>query len=213
MAVNKKYLFSSLLVILLLLSVGTLIWGSILLVNGQSGGQYVRAGEKIESKAMHISIQEKIARDYQEAANVVKNWQQQGYDVVFTNGCFDLLHKGHILYLQEASQKGDKLIVAINADKSVSKLKGKHRPIKDEDNRSLIMAALAFVDLVVVFHEETPLELIQMITPDILVKGGDWKPHQIVGSEHVLNHGGEVLSLQFVEGYSTTALEEKIKKA
>ena len=162
---------------------------------------------------MHISIQEKIARDYQEAANVVKNWQQQGYDVVFTNGCFDLLHKGHILYLQEASQNGDKLIVAINADKSVSKLKGKHRPIKDEDNRSQIMAALAFVDLVVVFHEETPLELIQMITPDILVKGGDWKPHQIVGSEHVLNHGGEVLSLQFVEGYSTTALEEKIKKA
>lgn len=159
-----------------------------------------------------MSISNKIAQNYQEASGVVKQWQQQGLEVVFTNGCFDLLHKGHILYLQEASEQGDRLIVAINADKSVSKLKGKHRPIKDEDNRSLIMAALSFIDLVVIFHEETPLTLIEMVSPDILVKGGDWTPDQIVGSTHVLNHGGSVLSLQFVEGYSTTALEEKIKK-
>ena len=160
-----------------------------------------------------MSISKKIAGDYRQASDVVKQWQQQGLEVVFTNGCFDLLHKGHILYLEEASQQGDKLIVAINADKSVRKLKGKNRPIKDEDNRSLIMAALSFVDLVVVFHEETPLELIEMVSPDILVKGGDWRPDQIVGSEHVIDHGGVVRSLQFVEGYSTTALENKIKKA
>ena len=160
-----------------------------------------------------MSISKKIAGDYRQASDVVKQWQQQGLEVVFTNGCFDLMHKGHILYLEEASQQGDKLIVAINADKSVRKLKGKNRPIKDEDNRSLIMAALSFVDLVVVFHEETPLELIEMVSPDVLVKGGDWRPDQIVGSEHVIDHGGVVLSLQFVEGYSTTALENKIKKA
>lgn len=160
-----------------------------------------------------MSIESKIAEDYQSASSVVNHWQQQGFNVVFTNGCFDLLHKGHILYLEEAADQGDKLIVAINADDSVRKLKGKHRPIKDQDNRALIMAALAFVDLVVVFNEETPLELIEMVSPDVLVKGGDWKPEQIVGSDHVLSQGGSVLSLQFVEGYSTTALEEKIKKA
>ncbi|HCV50024.1 D-glycero-beta-D-manno-heptose 1-phosphate adenylyltransferase [Saprospiraceae bacterium] len=159
-----------------------------------------------------MNISHKIASNYESASIQVHAWQQQGMDVVFTNGCFDLLHKGHILYLEEASRQGDKLIVAINADKSVSKLKGKHRPIKDEDNRSLIMSAFSFVDLVVIFHEETPLELIEMITPDILVKGGDWNPDQIVGSDYVTNNGGSVLSLQFVEGYSTTALENKIKK-
>ena len=159
-----------------------------------------------------MNISHKIASNYESASIQVHAWQQQGMDVVFTNGCFDLLHKGHILYLEEASRQGDKLIVAINADKSVSKLKGKHRPIKDEDNSSLIMSALSFVDLVVIFHEETPLELIEMIKPDILVKGGDWSPDQIVGSDYVTNNGGSVLSLQFVEGYSTTALENKIKK-
>ena len=159
-----------------------------------------------------MNISHKIASNYESASIQVHAWQQQGMDVVFTNGCFDLLHKGHILYLEEASRQGDKLIVAINADKSVSKLKGKHRPIKDEDNRSLIMSAFSFVDLVVIFHEETPLELIEMITPDILVKGGDWNPDQIVGSDYVTNNGGSVLSLQFVEGYSTTALENKIKE-
>lgn len=159
-----------------------------------------------------MNISHKIASNYESAFIQVHAWQQQGMDVVFTNGCFDLLHKGHILYLEEASRQGDKLIVAINADKSVSKLKGKHRPIKDEDNRSLIMSAFSFVDLVVIFHEETPLELIEMIKPDILVKGGDWSPDQIVGSDYVTNNGGSVLSLQFVEGYSTTTLENKIKK-
>jgi len=159
-----------------------------------------------------MNISHKIASNYESAFIQVHAWQQQGMDVVFTNGCFDLLHKGHILYLEEASRQGDKLIVAINADKSVSKLKGKHRPIKDEDNRSLIMSAFSFVDLVVIFHEETPLELIEMIKPDILVKGGDWSPDQIVGSDYVTNNGGSVLSLQFVEGYSTTALENKIKE-
>ncbi len=160
-----------------------------------------------------MSVQNKIVSNYETAASQTQAWQDAGLEVVFTNGCFDLIHKGHILYLEEAAQQGDKLIIAINADKSVSKLKGKHRPIKDEDNRSLIMAAFSFVDLVVIFHEETPLELIEMVSPDVLVKGGDWSPDQIVGSDHVMNQGGLVLSLQFVEGYSTSALEEKIKKA
>lgn len=160
-----------------------------------------------------LDVSSKICVDDRQAEETVRQWQDMGLNVVFTNGCFDLLHKGHILYLQEAAQLGDRLVVAINADASVSKIKGLHRPIKDESNRSIIMAALTFVDLVVIFGEDTPLALIKRITPDILVKGGDWTPDQIVGSDHVIAHGGKVKSLQFVEGYSTTSLEDKIKKS
>ena len=133
--------------------------------------------------------------------------------VVFTNGCFDLIHIGHVLYLEDAKSLGDKLIVGLNSDTSVSRLKGAHRPIKDEFNRSHILAALASVDAVIIFENDDPLELIKLISPEILVKGGDWRPDQIVGSDFVLSHGGEVRSLRFVEGYSTTMLEEKIKNS
>jgi len=136
-----------------------------------------------------------------------------GQRIVFTNGCFDLLHYGHLHYLSEAADLGDMLVVGINAQASVSRLKGAHRPIQDEKSRVYQIAALFFVERVVVFEEDTPAELIREIIPDVLVKGGDWPVHEIVGADTVLEHGGEVMCLSFQEGYSTTKLEEKIKSS
>lgn len=130
--------------------------------------------------------------------------------VVFTNGCFDLLHAGHVAYLQEAKQQGDILVLGLNSDSSVRELKGPTRPIQKEDDRAFILAGLSCIDYVCLFSEETPLNLIQSVKPDVLVKGGDWKPEQIVGSEFVLAAGGEVKSLAFVEGRSTTNIVEII---
>lgn len=131
--------------------------------------------------------------------------------IVFTNGCFDLLHVGHIRYLQEAKSLGDKLIVALNSDASVQKLKGPTRPVQQELDRAEIMAALACVDYVTIFGEQTPLEIIELLKPDILVKGGDWTPDKIVGSAFVLKNGGQVKSLAFQPGRSTSSIIEKIK--
>jgi len=142
----------------------------------------------------------------------VKTWKATGEKIVFTNGCFDLIHYGHLHYLAEAAQLGNRLIVGLNSDDSVKRLKGKQRPIKDEINRSFLLASLACVDAVVLFSADTPLELIQLIRPHVLVKGGDWQPPQIVGSEIVLGDGGTVNSLAFVEGHSTTSLIEKIQQ-
>lgn len=144
--------------------------------------------------------------------NRLAQWRFMDKKIVFTNGCFDLLHYGHIDYLAAARALGDKLIVGINATESVQRLKGNHRPIKDDLTRQYLLASLFFVDAVIEFSEDTPLNLIQFIQPDILVKGGDWAVENIVGSKEVLANGGEVKSLPFVEGYSTTALEEKIKR-
>lgn len=155
-------------------------------------------------------IKDKVFDRLSEALIIVNRWKSEGQKIVFTNGCFDLIHLGHVLYLEEAKSKGDRLIVAVNSDASVQQLKGKHRPIKDENSRMHILAALESVDMVLVFGEKTPYELIKMILPNVIVKGGDWKIDQIVGSDIVLSHGGEVFSLQFAEGYSTTALEQKI---
>lgn len=138
-------------------------------------------------------------------------WKQAGCKVVFTNGCFDLIHYGHLYYLAEASSLGDKLIIGVNGDASVARLKGEHRPIKDEKNRLALLASLLFVDAVVIFDQDTPYELIKMIKPDLLVKGGDYKIEEIVGADIVQKAGGEVKTLAFVEGYSTTALENKIR--
>ena len=129
--------------------------------------------------------------------------------IVFTNGCFDLLHIGHVRYLQEAKKQGDLLLVGVNSDRSVSALKGPQRPIQTEKDRAEILAALGCVDFTVIFDEDTPEKLIHQVKPDVLVKGGDWKIEQIVGSDFVLASGGEVKSLIFVDGKLTTKIIEK----
>ncbi len=139
-----------------------------------------------------------------------KKWKLEGKKIVFTNGCFDILHYGHLHYLAAAKDLGDILIVAANSQASISRLKGPNRPIQDELTRYHLLASLMYVDVVTVFAEDTPYELIKAIRPDVLVKGGDWTPEQIVGSDIVLADGGEVKSLPFVEGYSTTSIEKKI---
>ena len=125
---------------------------------------------------------------------------------VFTNGCFDLLHRGHVEYLQKAKTFGDKLIVGLNSDASVRRLKGESRPIQDEQSRKIILEALRCVDEVILFDEDTPYELIRKIQPDVLVKGADYKPEDIVGYDIVRAKGGEVCTVEFVEGYSTSRL-------
>jgi D-glycero-beta-D-manno-heptose 1-phosphate adenylyltransferase len=137
---------------------------------------------------------------------------RRGKKVVFTNGCFDLLHVGHIRYLQEARAQGDILVVGLNADASVKRLKGAERPLQVEDDRGEILASLACVDFVSVFTEDTPAQIIEKVKPDVLVKGGDWSIDKIVGADFVIKNGGQVKSLQFVNGKSTTNLVEKIKK-
>jgi rfaE bifunctional protein nucleotidyltransferase chain/domain len=149
--------------------------------------------------------------DWTQVQQHCEAWKNAGETVVFTNGCFDILHYGHLHYLAEARDLGDRLIVGMNSANSVRRLKGPNRPINDEVTRTMLMASLAFVDAVVLFEGDTPLELIELLIPDVLVKGGDWRPDQIIGSEVVLEHGGEVLSLPFIEGYSTTAIETKIR--
>jgi len=138
--------------------------------------------------------------------------RSEGKRLVFTNGCFDLLHLGHVRYLAEARALGDALVVALNSDLSVRALKGAGRPVLNENERAEVMAALEAVDYVIVFDEETPRELIAELLPDVLVKGGDWSVDQIVGREEVERAGGEGLSLPFVEGSSTTDIIERILK-
>lgn len=138
--------------------------------------------------------------------------QRKGKKVVFTNGCFDLLHVGHVRYLQEARAQGDLLVVGVNSDASVKRLKGEDRPLQGEADRAEILAALNGVDLVALFSEDTPEELIRKVRPDVLVKGGDWPVEKIAGSSFVLSYGGEVRSLQFLHGRSTTLLVEKMKE-
>ena len=157
-------------------------------------------------------IQSKV-KTWATAKQAVDQWKRSGRKVVFTNGCFDLLHYGHIHYLAQAKDLGDSLMVGVNADRSVARLKGPHRPIKDENTRLHILAALACVDAVVLFEENTPYELIKMLMPDVLVKGGDWLPENIIGADIVLGNGGAVFSLPFVEGFSTTNYEKKIKES
>jgi len=143
--------------------------------------------------------------------SILETFNKLGLTKVFTNGCFDLLHPGHLQYLQEAKDLGDVLIVGINSDTSVKKLKGPSRPINDQDSRAVMLSSLKMVDHVIVFNEETPLELIEAIMPDVLVKGGDWTIDKIIGADLVIENGGIVKSLTFKEGYSTTSIIEKIK--
>jgi len=157
-------------------------------------------------------IQSKI-QSWEAAKVTVQTWQEAGRRVVFTNGCFDLLHYGHIHYLAEARALGDHLAVGLNSAASVKRLKGAGRPINDENTRSYLLAALQCVDLVVTFEEDTPLKLIETLLPDVLVKGGDYTIDTIVGAKAVMTRGGEVRALPFVEGYSTTAIENKIRNS
>jgi rfaE bifunctional protein nucleotidyltransferase chain/domain len=152
----------------------------------------------------------------------VEEWKSNGESIVFTNGCFDLIHLGHITYLAQAADLGDRLIVGVNSDDSVRRLgKRPSRPLKDEDSRLHILAALAFVDAVVLFDDDTPEHLINSISPDVLVKGGDYDPLEtnpntskyIVGSKEVKERGGDVVVIPFLPGYSTTGIEDKILKA
>lgn len=152
-------------------------------------------------------------KDRAGAAQQRDAWQQQGQKVVFTNGCFDLLHYGHIHYLAQARELGDVLIIGLNAADSVRRLKGPNRPINDETTRLWQMAALQFVDMVVPFEEDTPAALIELLKPDVLVKGGDYEVSSIVGADTVLQNGGEVRVLPYIEGYSTTSLEAKIRNS
>lgn len=144
--------------------------------------------------------------------SLLKQWKNDGDKIVFTNGCFDILHIGHLSYLLKASSLGNRLVIGLNADSSVKKLKGKDRPINSEYNRALLLASLYFVDAVIVFDEETPLELIKQVLPDVLVKGGDYTVDKIIGAKEVEANGGEVVIVTFLEGYSSSAIINKIIK-
>lgn len=154
-------------------------------------------------------IKNKIV-DAKRASRLAASWRVTADRIVFTNGCFDLLHRGHVHYLAQAKDLGDRLIVGINSDESVRRLKGPNRPIQDQESRAMLIAAICWVDAVVIFDEDTPLELIKMIEPDLLVKGGDWPVDQIVGADEVRAKNGQVVSLPFFDGYSTTSLIERI---
>ena len=136
---------------------------------------------------------------------------RNGKKVVFTNGCFDILHRGHISYLNEAKAQGDLLVVGLNSDVSVKRLKGENRPVNKEDDRAFMLENLKSVDFVFLFEEDTPYNLVDQVQPDVLVKGGDWKVEDIVGHDIVTAKGGEVKSLNFETGYSTTGLIEKVQ--
>lgn len=157
-----------------------------------------------------MTSQEKIVSK-EAAQNHVLSWKSQGEKIVFTNGCFDLLHVGHVDYLEKAQALGTKLVLGLNTDASVQRIKGPTRPISNNESRSRVISALAFVDLVIFFDEPTPLNLIKAVMPDILVKGDDYKAEDIVGYKEVIENGGEVLTVSLVKGYSTSALIKKIK--
>lgn len=146
-------------------------------------------------------------------ARVISRLRSENKRVVFTNGCFDILHAGHIAYLKRARELGDALVVGLNSDSSVRAIKGKDRPINKEADRALVLSALYFVDYVTIFADPTPERLIKALKPDILVKGADWKAEDIVGADFVRSYGGKVARISFVKGYSTTSVLKKIGDA
>lgn len=158
------------------------------------------------------NIEEKIFNQEELKARL-NVWRLLEKKIVFTNGCFDLVHLGHIDYLANAADLGDKLVVGLNSDKSTSDIKGTNRPITDERSRAMMLASMSFVDAVILFDEETPVELIRLVKPDVLVKGADYTIDQIVGSDIVIQNGGSVQTLQYLPGYSTTLIEQKIRSS
>lgn len=157
------------------------------------------------------SIQQKIYT-LPALLRLVAGWKALGKTIAFTNGCFDILHEGHIFSLSQAAKEGDRLIVGVNSDASTRQLKGPERPINNEHSRSLLLASLVITDAVVVFNEETPRELITALMPDVIVKGGDYTVEQVAGGKEVIANGGRVVINPIIPGFSTTGILEKIKK-
>ncbi len=139
-------------------------------------------------------------------------WRLKNHRLVFTNGCFDILHRGHIEYLAKAASLGDVLVIGLNTDQSVKNIKGPQRPVQDEKSRALVLASLTFVTAVVFFNEDTPYNLIEQIKPDVLVKGADYQKEDIVGADVVESNGGEIITVNLTEGYSTSSVINKIKE-
>lgn len=156
-------------------------------------------------------IKSKIYTDASSFALVLKQWKQAGKKVVFTNGCFDLVHRGHIDSLAKAAEFGDRLIIGLNSDISVKLLKGENRPLIDQQSRAVLLASLLMVDAVILFDDETPYELIKDIIPDVLVKGSEYQTEEIAGFDIVLASGGKVERIELTEGFSTTELIKKLK--
>jgi len=151
-------------------------------------------------------------RTWEEITAIVQDLKSQNKKIVFTNGCFDVLHAGHVKYLSEAKDLGDVLILGLNSDLSVKRLKGSNRPINSEEDRSTVLSALYSISYIVIFEDDTPYMLINHIKPDILVKGGDWKPEDIVGSDIVSSYNGEIKSLYYIKGKSSTDIINKLKE-
>ena len=147
----------------------------------------------------------------EQAIQQIDSWKAKGEQIVFSNGCFDILHLGHVDYLEKARAKGDRLVLGLNTDQSVSRIKGPSRPIVDQNSRARIMAALEIVDLVILFDEETPKQLIESIKPDILVKGNDYNISNIVGADFVIKNGGKVETIELTSGFSSTNVIKKIQ--
>ncbi len=160
---------------------------------------------------MKINIDSKIFPDFKSFENTLKEWKSNNEKIVFTNGCFDIVHHGHVDSLVKSAEMGTRLIVGLNSDQSVEILKGRNRPILNTESRAIVLAAFCFVDAVVIFSEETPANLVAQIVPDVLVKGNQYKIHEIAGSETVLANGGRVETLELVPGISTSDIIDKIK--
>lgn len=144
-------------------------------------------------------------------SRILRGLRSKGRRIVFTNGCFDILHPGHVFYLEKASRMGDILVLGLNSDRSVRAIKGKDRPINKELDRAYVLSALSFVDYVTIFGEATPELIIKKLKPDVLVKGGDWKTKDIIGGDFVRSRGGRVVSIKFLKGYSTSSLVKKMR--
>lgn len=160
---------------------------------------------------MKFNIESKIFSDFQSFEETLSSWKSTNETIVFTNGCFDIIHYGHLDSLLQSARMGTKLIVGLNSDRSVELLKGKNRPVFDVKSRAMILAAFVFVDAVIIFEDETPEDLIGNIVPDILVKGKQYEIHEIAGHKTVLNNGGKVITLDLVPGVSSSDIVEKIK--
>ena len=164
-------------------------------------------------KSNNQIIKDKFFSSVNDFQTLLDSWKKEKEKIVFTNGCFDIVHLGHVDYLSKAADLGSKLVVGLNSDASTQRLKGVTRPINQEISRAGILASFFFIDAVILFNEDTPLDLIKYILPNVLVKGADYSIDQIVRAKEVLENGGDVVTIKFLDGYSTSLIEQKILKA